>query len=134
MFRRLIVYLFIVTSLSAQASAAFACEMMGEVVVGECCCGNMGTTQGPPEPSIGATDACCTQVALIGADQAGTSDTTKSAFKALNPDLQPQPVAAVTSIVALRSPQQLSAFHDVPPESIARPGTLTYLNTLRLRI
>ena len=133
MFRKLLVHLFIIASLSAQATMAFACEMMGEVVVGKCCCGNMGTTQGPPEPSFGATDACCTQVALIGADQAGTSDTNKSAFKALNPDLQPQPVATVTNIAALRSFRQLSAF-DVPPESIARPGTRTYLNTLRLRI
>lgn len=134
MFRKLLVHLFIVASLSVQASMAFACEMMGDILVDECCCDDMGAMQRSQEPSTGATDACCTPVALISADQAGASDSAKSAFKALNPDLQPQLIAAVASPAALQVSRKSAAVDDVPVGSIARPGTLTYLNTLRLRI
>ena len=134
MFRKLLVYLFIVTSLSAQASTAFACDMMGQVLVDECCCDEMQAPQRTSEPSVGTADACCTQVALVGASHAAASDTAKTAFKALNPDLQPQPVAIIASTMALSVSRKFAALHEVPPESISRPGTLTYLNTLRLRI
>jgi hypothetical protein len=130
-FRKLLVYLFIVTSLSAQAKVAFACDMMGQVV-DDCCCGEMQAPWSPDE-SVGAADACCTPVTLIDTDHAGSSDTAKTAFKALNPDLQPQPVAVVASTAALPVSRKVAAVQ-VPPEPIARPGTLTYLNTLRLRI
>lgn len=130
MFRKLLVYLFIVTSLSAQAKVAFACDMMGQVV-DDCCCGEMQAPRSPDE-SAGAADACCTPVTLIDADHA-TSDSAKTAFKALNPDLQPQPVAVVASTAALPGFRTFFALQ-VPPEPSSRPGTLTYLNTLRLRI
>ena len=134
MLRKLLVYLFIVTSLSAQARIAFACEMMGGALMEDCCCDQMDAPQLPKEPSASAVEPCCMQVAQIGADQAGTSDTAKSAFKALTPDLQPQPVAVATSTAVLPVSRKFAALRDVPPESISRPGTLTYLNTLRLRI
>lgn len=134
MLRKLLVYLFIVTSLSAQASTAFACEMMGQVLTEDCCCDQMEAPQRPSEPSVGTADACCTQVALVGAADAGASDSGKTAAKAFNPDLQPQPVAVAARTAVLPVARKFSALREVPPESISRPGTLTYLNTLRLRI
>jgi hypothetical protein len=131
--RKLLVYLFIVTSLSAQARIAFACDMMGKVM-DDCCCEEMQAPRSPEEPSLGAADACCTTVAVIDADQSGASDSAKSAFKALNPDLQPQPLAVVPSTTALPVSRKFATLHEVPPESLSRRGTLTYLNTLRLRI
>ena len=134
MLRKLLVYLFIVTSLSAQARIAFACDMMGEVM-DDCCCEEMqAAPRSHEEPSLGAADACCTTVAVVDADPSGASDTGKSAFKALNPDLQPQPVAVATNTAVLPVSRKFAAFQEVPPESLSRPGTLTYLNTLRLRI
>ena len=133
MLRKLLVYLFIVTSLSAQARMAFACDMMG-TVMDDCCCEEMQASRSPDEPSLDVADACCTPVAVVDADQSGTSDTAKSAFKALNPDLQPQPVAVATNTAVLPVSRKFAALHEVPPESLSRPGTLTYLNTLRLRI
>ena len=133
MFRKLLVYLFIVTSLSAQARIVFACDMM-TTVMNDCCCEEMQALRSPGERSLGATDACCMPVAVVDTDQAGTSDTAKSAFKALNPDLQPQPVAVATNTAVLPVFRKFAALHEVPPESLSRPGTLTYLNTLRLRI
>lgn len=133
MFRKLLVYLFIVTSLSAQAKVAFACDMMGQVV-DDCCCGEMQAPRSPDEDeSVGAGNACCTPVTLIDSDHAGASDTAKTAFKALNPDLQPQPVAVVASTAALPVSRKAAAVQ-VSPKPISGPGTLTYLNTLRLRI
>lgn len=134
MFRKLLIYLFIVTSLSAQAGTAFACEMMGQVLVEDCCCEQMEAEQRPSEPAAGTVDACCAQVSLIGAADAGASDSGKTAAKALNPDLQPQPVAVAANTAALLVSRKFAALHEVPPESFSRPGTLTYLNTLRLRI
>ena len=131
MLRKLLVYLFIVTSLSAQARIAFACNMMGRVM-DDCCCEEMQAMRSPEKASLGAADACCTPV--VDADQTGTSDTAKSAFKALYPDLQPQPVAVATNSAVLPVSRKFAALHEVLPGSISRPGTLTYLNTLRLRI
>ncbi|MGQ0586536.1 MAG: hypothetical protein ACT4PK_04970 [Gammaproteobacteria bacterium] len=133
MLRKLLVYLFIVTSLSAQARVAFACDMMGKVM-DDCCCEEMQALRSPEQPSVGAADACCTPVTVVDADQAGTSDTAKSAVKALNPDLQPQPVAVAPIATPFAVARKLSTSREVPPESMSRPGTLTYLSTLRLRI
>lgn len=130
MLRKLLAYTFLITSLQAQAATAFACEMMG-MVTDECCC-EMQAPLRSEVPSIDAADSCCTQIATGGA--VGASDSAKSAFKALNPDLQPQPLAPAPSHGVLPQQRKFAAFREVPPGSVSQFGTLTYLSTLRLRI
>ena len=129
MFRKLFVYTFLITSLQAQAATAFACEMMG-MVTQECCCSDMQA----PLRSEGAADRCCTQIATVGATETAASDSAKSAFKALKPDLQPQPIAATPLPAVLPPLRKSAAIREVPPGSVSQFGTLTYLSTLRLRI
>lgn len=125
MLRKLIVSLFIFTSLAGQVSAAFACKMMGTVMTHHCCPDN--DQSGPGKKA----DACCQQVFVV-ADHDGTSSSVKAAQLPL-PDFQPQ-LLLVVSLEPLFASSPSPARWADPPDSIRDPGSLTYLRTQRLRI
>lgn len=128
MLRRLFAIFFILTSLSAQASTAFACEMMGKVVMHDCCCG------GDAAMSIQThgDQPCCQEIVLVGEDEATSASAVAS--KAAQPDFQPQPLATPPAdVVVLRAfpPRARTLAVSAP---LSRSGSLTYLHTQRLRI
>lgn len=124
MLRKLIISLFIFTSLCGQVSAAFACKMTGAVMTHHCCPDNDQSAPGKNK------DSCCQQIFVVS-DHDGTSTSAKVAQLPL-PDLQPQ-LLLVVSLEPLFTSSPSPAWAD-PPDSVADPGSLTYLRTQRLRI
>jgi len=126
--RRLFAIFFTFTSLSAGASAAFACAMMGEVVM-PCCCGGDETMSMQSH----GDQPCCQPITLVGGDEA-TSPSAAVASKPAQPDFPPQPLAAPSAeLVLLREPLRHVALL-ATPAPLSRSGSLTYLHTQRLRI
>lgn len=129
MLRKLLIYLFILTNLSAQVSTAFACEMTGQVAMEHCCCDGDGMTA-PTSPS---DDPCCRQISLVTAADGATADLGKSASQKSALDLDTLPLLAAAVAVLLPDVME-TATAALLPDAVARSGTLTYLHTLRLRI
>lgn len=125
MLRKLIVSLFIFTSLAGQVSAAFACKMMGTVMTHHCCPDNDRSAPGKKP------DACCQQIFVVS-DHDGTA-TSASAAQLPLPDVQPQLLLVVLLEPLFASSPSPARWAD-PPDSVADPGSLTYLRTQRLRI
>ena len=125
--RKLIIGLFILTSLTAQASTAFACAMMGQVVMHECCCHGKKGHDAPAVPD----DSCCTQITLVGADD-GTH-VSGTAVKLQLPDFQPQLLTLIV-VAEIEAPQASYRYAWADPPEVLHAGSLTYLRTQRLRI
>jgi hypothetical protein len=124
-FRKLIISLFIFTSLSGQVSAAFACKMTGAVMAQHCCPDNDGAR---PEKNA---DTCCRQIFVVS-DHDGTSTSVKAVQLPL-PDFQPQLLLLVSLEPLFASSPSPARWAD-PPDADADRGSLTYLHTQRLRI
>jgi hypothetical protein len=117
--RKLIIGLFIVTSLTAQASAAFACRTINQLLDHRCCQEVEATADGA---------ACCTQLVVI-ADQAGAH----APAKLPQPDLTlDAPILVVAGEIAL--PHAVRAYAWTVPPPLLQAGSLIYLRTQRLRI
>lgn len=128
-FRKLIVSLFIFTSLSAQASTAFACKMMGQVMMTHCCCHESDAVT-PASASDG--QSCCDAITLIG-DHDGASGSAVLAKLPL-PNFQPQPLLLVAAELVFPAATPVLQRWADPPAITQRSGSLTYLRTQRLRI
>lgn len=133
MLRKLLVYIFVFTSLQAQAANVFACQMMGAAMINHCCCEGMQSPAAPQKPAAASAGNCCATLGVVAGDF-GTSDSVQSAFKALQPDLQPAPVAVLSADALVPASKTSRVVRDGPPGSLLQPGTRTYLDTLRLRI
>lgn len=129
MVRKLFACFFILTSLHAQAATAFACDMMG--MTENCCC--PGGEMVGPEPSTSSNDACCTTIVLSGPAASTNVDGAKSTVKSILPNL-PQSVSAAVPTAMRLQPSYASTIRRAVPGSLSQSGTLTYLDTLRLRI
>ena len=128
MFRKLIVSLFIFTSLSAQASTVFACKMMNQVRVAHCCCHD---DDGSMQKSAG-DQTCCDEITLVSDHDGASSSATTTKLPV--PDFQSQPVVLVAADFVLPNVVSGTPWWSDPPHITQRSGSLTYLRTQRLRI
>lgn len=133
MLRKLLVYIFIVTSLLTQASTVYACSMM-DTISETCCCHDDDDASARIDDSAVATDGCCDEITLVDAQLPGSVDVSKLPGQSLLPDIQPPLIATVLALVLVEPQQATLAAWAESPWRIPSSGTSTYLHTQRLRI
>jgi len=122
-----------------QAQSVFACEMMDEVMVGDCCCvGHKSDDDCADAVCDGALhsndDPCCERSVEVSLDNEARQDAPIFKPTDVRSNVDP-PTAILASFNVLEPPRSRVADRVVYPfPNISRAGSDTYLITQRLRI